>query len=242
MNVSFILELQNVYLKDPVRWAPILENISFQMAPQEIVTVIGPNGAGKTSLLKIVLGLTQPTQGMVRMSPQAHVGYVPQKIWPNPFLPLTVERLLQLSQKERISEKDMNTNLDFLHIRHLRSRNIHHLSGGERQRVLLARAMLRKPNLLILDEPTQGIDVMGQNEFYTLLDHIRKQMQCAILLVSHDLHWVMAASNHVICLNGHICCSGHPENLQQDPNYLALFGQSSGIAPYTHHHNHRHDH
>lgn len=240
--MSLILELQNVSLQGKIRSAPILENISFQVAKQEVVTVIGPNGAGKTSLLKIVLGLIQPTRGTVWVSDQVVIGYVPQKIWPNSFLPLTVERLLQLSQKEHISEQDMDTHLDFLRIRHLKKSNIHHLSGGERQRVLLARAMLRKPSLLILDEPTQGIDVMGQNEFYNLLDHIRKQMKCAILLVSHDLHWVMAASNHVICLNGHICCSGHPENLLQDPNYLALFGQSSGIAPYTHHHNHRHDH
>lgn len=224
----------------------ILSDINFNLSPAEIITIIGPNGAGKTSLLKLILGLLVPTLGRITRRPDVCIGYMPQKIEINPLLPLTVEGLLKLSQPQKISLHLMETILKQVGIPLLKEQSLSTLSGGEWQRVLLARALLRQPNLLILDEPAQGVDVVGQADFYQLLADLRDRLKCAILLVSHDLHLVMAATDHVICLNGHICCSGHPKMVMNDPHFQSLFSTTSrsgklSILPYIHHHDHRHD-
>lgn len=242
-----LLTLDKVSFKDSQNFKIILEDISFSVKKNEIVTIIGPNGAGKTSLLKLILGLSLPTSGKIWRKPDMIIGYMPQKIEMNPFLPLTVDRLLQLSQKKHIAESEIDKILEMIQITSLKNQSLQTLSGGEWQKVLLARALLRQPNLLVLDEPAQGVDVIGQAEFYQLLVTLRNQMNCAIVLVSHDLHLVMAATDHVICLNRHICCSGHPDTVIKDPQYHVLFGKKKktptdlGLASYTHHHNHRHD-
>lgn len=246
-KVKPLLSLENVTLKANGISKTILENISFAVKPNEIVTIIGPNGAGKTSLLKLILGLVQPTQGKIWREPRTIIGYMPQKIEINSFLPLTVNRMLQLSQKKHIAESEINKILEMIQITSLKNQSLQTLSGGEWQKVLLARALLRQPNLLVLDEPAQGVDVIGQAEFYQLLVTLRNQLNCAIVLVSHDLHLVMAATDHVICLNRHICCFGHPDTVVKDPQYRVLFGEKKkaptdlGLTSYTHHHNHRHD-
>ncbi len=242
-----LLSLDKVSFKDSQNFKTILEDISFSVNKNEIVTIIGPNGAGKTSLLKLILGLSLSTTGKIWRKPDMIIGYMPQKIEMNPFLPLTVNRLLQLSQKKHIAESEIDKILEMIQISSLKNQSLQTLSGGEWQKVLLARALLRRPNLLVLDEPAQGVDVIGQAEFYQLLVTLRNQMNCAIVLVSHDLHLVMAATDHVICLNRHICCSGHPDTVMKDPQYHVLFGEKKkapttlGLASYTHHHNHRHD-
>ncbi|MCX7338023.1 MAG: ATP-binding cassette domain-containing protein [Alphaproteobacteria bacterium] len=226
----------------------ILDNVSFTLKQGEILTIIGPNGAGKTTLLKVILGLIQPTTGTLWIQKGTKLGYMPQKIEANPFLPIDVERLLHLSCKDSIQSAQIDDSLKRVHALSLKKQSIQTLSGGEWQRVLLARTILRKPQLLILDEPTQGVDVLGQEEFYHLLAQLRQELGCGIILVSHDLHFVMAAADNVICLNGHVCCSGHPEVVAIDPHYLKLFKSkrtvrpaTPGLAPYAHHHDHRHD-
>ncbi len=243
-NSSPLLSVQGVTYRlfDKV----ILDNVTFALWPGEIITIIGPNGAGKTTLLKLILGLIKPTAGYIVYQRTLQVGYMPQKIDTNPLLPLTVERFLNLSQPDQVSPDFFNQTLHRVGIISLKKQSLKTLSGGEWQRVLLARALLRKPTLLILDEPAQGVDVVGQAEFYQLLSDLRDQLKCAILLVSHDLHLVMASTNHVICLNHHICCSGHPTSVMKDPKYHDLFATpitpgKVNILPYVHHHDHRHD-
>jgi zinc transport system ATP-binding protein len=218
----------------------ILQNINLIIKPGEIVTLIGPNGAGKTSLVRSVLGLIKPTSGDIFRDSELIIGYMPQKLHIEPSLPLTVTRFLALTGSKA---SEIEQALATVSISHLSKSPIQRLSGGETQRVLLARALLRKPNLLILDEPAQGVDVLGQAELYQLIGEIRDQTQCGVLMVSHDLHLVMAATDTVICLNQHVCCHGHPESVSNDPAYLELFGRSapSSIAVYTHHHDHSHD-
>jgi zinc transport system ATP-binding protein len=247
MPTEPLLSLENVTFKDSQGFKTILEDISFSVHESDILTIIGPNGAGKTTLLKLILGLNQPSEGKIWRKPDTLIGYMPQKIEINSFLPLTVSRLLQLSQKKHIAESEIIKVLEMIQITALKNQSLQTLSGGEWQKVLLARALLRQPKLLVLDEPAQGVDVIGQAEFYQLLITLRNQLNCAIVLVSHDLHLVMAATDHVICLNRHICCSGHPDTVIKDPQYRVLFGEKKkaptdlGLASYTHHHNHRHD-
>ncbi len=219
----------------------ILDTVNVVLHQNEIVTLIGPNGAGKSTLLKIALGLIAPDSGTVWRQPQARLGYVPQKLSLIPSLPLTVARFVTLSVKA--SREQILAALEQTGVAYLIDASVHTLSGGEWQRVLLARALLPQPSLLLLDEPAQGLDVSGQNAFYDLLGYIRDTQHCGILLVSHDLHLVMASSDQVVCLQHHICCSGKPETLQHDPAYLALFGAHNvqHLAAYHHHHDHVHD-
>ncbi len=219
----------------------VLAHVDLDIQPAEIVTVIGPNGAGKTTLARALLGILTPETGRIVAREGLRIGYVPQRMAVEPTLPLTVRRLLTLTRRH--GEDEMLRCLDDVGAVHLIERQAGELSGGEYQRVLLARALLGSPDLMILDEPTQGIDFAGQSALYDLLARIRKERGCAILLISHDLHVVMAASDRVICINGHVCCQGTPETVTNDPAYVALFGPGHGeaLAVFKHHHDHVHN-
>jgi zinc transport system ATP-binding protein len=215
----------------------VLDHVSLEVRPGEIVTVVGPNGAGKTTLLRILLGLQRPSAGRVWRAPSLRIGYLPQRLAIDETLPLTVRRLLALARPSGADA--IEAALAEVGARPLAAQPVQALSGGELQRVLLARALLREPDLLVLDEPVQGVDVTGQSELYALIRRIRDRRGCGVLLVSHDLHLVMAASDEVVCLNHHVCCSGHPEAVTRHPAYRALFGDA--IAVYAHHHDHVHE-
>ena len=218
----------------------ILQSISLQLHADQIVTLIGPNGAGKSTLIKILLGLLQPSAGKVIHHQPLRIGYMPQKLELNALMPISVERFLRLG---RGAHQPIDAVLDEVGIRHLLKHPLQNVSGGELQRVLLARALLREPNLLVLDEPVQGVDISGQTELYELIGSLRERYHCGVLMVSHDLHLVMAETDQVICLNQHICCQGHPEQVSNDPAYISLFGSrhAESIALYHHHHDHRHN-
>ncbi|MFT6309849.1 MAG: zinc transport system ATP-binding protein [Porticoccus sp.] len=219
----------------------ILQDISMQVSRGEIVTIIGPNGAGKSSLLKILLGLEKHDSGTLQTNAKLRVGYMPQQLQLSPHLPLTVERFLALA---KASKDEIKIAAQTVSITGLLGQAMQNLSGGEQQRVLLARAILRKPNLLVLDEPVQGVDIAGQAALYRLIGQLRDQLNCGVLMVSHDLHLVMAETDTVVCLNQHICCEGHPDIVSAHPAYLELFGKplDSALALYTHHHDHTHEH
>lgn len=218
----------------------ILQHADLDLPAGKIVTLIGPNGAGKTTLVRSVIGLIKPDQGTVERRAGLRIGYMPQKMHMDPSLPLNVARFLALGGKPQLALEEV---LDLTGIAHLTRTPMQQLSGGETQRVLLARALLRDPHLLVLDEPVQGVDITGQEALYSLIHDIRRKRQCGVLLVSHDLHLVMANTDTVICLNQHICCQGHPEQVSSDPAYLALFGGrvKPQVALYTHRHDHQHD-
>ncbi len=220
---------------------PVLSAVDIAVRSGEIVTLVGPNGAGKTTLVRILLGLIRPDSGTVRRRPDLTVGYLPQVMEIDPVLPLTVERLLRLTG--RPSTGEMLKTLEETGANHLIDKSVRGLSGGELQRVLLARALLRQPDLLVLDEPIGGVDVTGRAELYDLITRIRSRRGCGVLMVSHDLHIVMASTDRVVCLNRHVCCSGHPEDVSQHPEYMAMFGPQAApsLAVYTHRHDHRHD-
>jgi zinc transport system ATP-binding protein len=219
----------------------ILSDINLEVFAGEIVTVIGPNGAGKSSLLKIMLSTLKPSEGHMHQQSNLSIGYLPQHFQLEPTLPISVVRFLRLTQ-QRFSHKDARRVLSEVGASRLADKAMQQLSGGELQRVLLARTLLINPQLLILDEPMQGVDVRGQAQLYQLLSQIKHQRGCAIVLVSHDLHLVMAATDRVICLNQHICCQGSPHSVQQDPHYQALFAPDTlnQLAIYSHHHDHVH--
>ena len=218
----------------------ILQNVNMVLHESEIATLIGPNGAGKTTLVRLLLGLEAPTSGGITRQPGLRIGYVPQKVAIPNALPLRVRDFLALSgitDKQRIVAVLREMDVDSLS-----EQAVQQISGGEFQRVMLARALLNEPQLLILDEPAQGLDVIGQQALYEKISAIRKHHHCAVLMVSHDLHLVMAATDQVICLNTHVCCTGHPDDISAHPEYLKLFGDAlDGLAVYAHHHDHEHD-
>ena len=222
----------------------LLSAIDLNVQKGQIVTIIGPNGAGKTTLLKLLLGILKPSSGEIIRKPGLRIGYVPQKFSIDKTIPLNVRRFLALQAPNSVHSNIAA--LEKVGADHLLDRQIAELSGGEFQRVVLARAISNRPELLILDEPVQGVDYSGEAELYQLIENIRNQLQCAVVLVSHDLHIVMAASDEVICLNQHICCSGVPQSVGADPEYRRLFGPNAadaadGIALYHHVHDHHHD-
>ncbi len=217
----------------------VLEHINLKVGEREIVTLIGPNGAGKSSVVNVVSGLLAPTSGTLWRAPGLRIGYVPQRLHFEASLPMTVARFLELTTSTGAERDACQAQL---HIGNLAQQQLHSLSGGELQRVLLARAMLRKPQLLLLDEPAQGVDVSGQVELYRTIALLRDQLKCGVLMVSHDLHLVMAQTDTVYCLNRHICCQGAPASVSQHPDYRQLFGKDAAdIAIYTHNHDHAHN-
>ncbi len=218
----------------------VLENIALSVEPGQIVTLIGPNGAGKTTLVRAVLGLLKPHSGTVWRKPKLRVGYMPQKLHVDPTLPLSVLRFLRLVPG--VDRTRAQAALKEVGAEHVIDNPVQSISGGEMQRVLLARALLREPELLVLDEPVQGVDVAGQAELYSLITRLRDRHGCGVLMVSHDLHLVMSTTDQVVCLNRHVCCSGHPEQVSGDPAFVELFGKNAqSLAIYHHHHDHAHD-
>jgi zinc transport system ATP-binding protein len=219
----------------------ILSGIDLDVRPGEIVTLIGPNGAGKTTLVKLILGIEIPDRGWIVMPASTHIGYVPQRFEVGRTMPMTVERFLTLGQA--MSSDAISAVLKDVGAERTARQQLSQLSGGETQRVLIARALLRKPNLLVLDEPARGVDYVGEADLYDLISRIRDERGLGVLLISHDLHIVMAKSDRVICLNGHVCCSGKPETVAQHAEYARLFGPQAAraLGVYLHHHDHEHD-
>ncbi len=217
-------------------------DVDFEISRGEIVTVVGPNGSGKTTLLRALIGALRPSGGTIKRQAGLKIGYVPQKLAIDPTLPMTVARFLGLPHRHP-SEK-IKAALEQVGAAGLAARPLADLSGGQFQRALLARALLENPDLLVLDEPTTGLDQPGSAALYRLIEDIRKEYGCAVLMVSHELHVVMSASDRVICLNGHVCCHGAPDIVASAPEYRALFGSGTGgaLALYRHDHDHDHDH
>lgn len=222
-----LVELKNIGLK--IDKKQIIDGVSLQLKRGKITTLIGPNGGGKTSLARILLGIIKPTSGKVLSMQKIKIGYMPQK--------LDLEKNIPISARDFVELENAATDLKLakrLNIEKILDKQIHDLSGGQLQKILLLRALSGKPDLLVLDEPTQYMDIAGIIEFYQILEEVRKESQCTILLISHDLHLVMQKTDFVFCINHHICCHGAPEDVNQHPEYLSLFGV------YQHQHNHRH--
>lgn len=239
MEAERILRASNISYSSSQKL--ILDQVSFDLYRGQITTIIGPNGAGKSTLTSIVNGLIDNFSGDLERLPGLRIGYLPQKVYVNTLMPLSVERILQLTRA--VENAEVDAALAQADVSHLKHRQVQSLSEGELKRVLLARTTLGKPDLIVLDEPTAGVDVTGEIKMYELISEFRHQLNCAVLLVSHDLHLVMSKTDQVLCLNQHLCCSGLPESVSQHPEYLALFGQQAAdsIAVYTHHHDHVHD-
>ncbi|MCP4329822.1 MAG: zinc ABC transporter ATP-binding protein ZnuC [Alphaproteobacteria bacterium] len=219
----------------------VITQVSVAVRAGEIVTVIGPNGAGKTVLVRTLLGLLRPVTGRIDRRSGLRIGYAPQRLHIDPVLPLSVSRFLALAGptgRARIEAALAETGAAGVVDAPIQS-----ISGGEFQRVLLARALMRDPDLLVLDEPVQGVDIGGQTNLYRLIAELRDRRGCGVLLVSHDLHLVMASTDRVVCLNRHVCCTGHPDAVAQDPAYIELFGPEAArqVAIYVHDHDHDHD-
>ncbi|WP_170329758.1 metal ABC transporter ATP-binding protein [Ruegeria arenilitoris] len=219
----------------------VLRHVDMAIEPGEIVTIVGPNGSGKTSLLRAIIGATKPSVGNVSLKPGLKLGYVPQKLHIDPTLPISVERFMRLTNP--VSRKQCMEALESAGVPDLLKRQMSQLSGGQFQRVLLARALINRPDVLLLDEATQGLDQPGSAAFYRQIEDVRRDTGCAILMISHELHVVMSASDRVICLNGHVCCEGSPAVVASAPEYRALFGTGTGgaLALYRHDHDHDHD-
>ena len=218
-----------------------LQGVSLSIEPGEIVTIVGPNGSGKTSLLRALIGAVRPESGRITQKPGLRIGYVPQKLHVDPTLPITVDRFLRLPGG--VPRSACASALEKAGVPGLSNRQMSALSGGQFQRVLLARALINSPDLLLLDEATQGLDQPGSAAFYRRIEEVRRETGCAVLMISHELHVVMSASDRVICLNGHVCCEGTPEIVSSAPEYRALFGSGTGgaLALYRHEHDHAHD-
>lgn len=238
-NATPLIKADAIGFQRDKRW--ILRGIDFSISAGEIVTLIGPNGGGKTTFARICLGILQPNEGHLQRAKDLTIGYVPQRLKLDRTLPVTVRRFLTIRQQ--VSKTDLLDILRQVGASHLLDTQMSALSGGEMQRVLLARALVNKPNLLVLDEPAQGVDFAGEAALYDLISKIRESFGCAVLLISHDLHIVMGSSDRVLCLNGHVCCAGVPEQISLHPEYERLFGpgQAQTYGIYAHSHDHNHD-
>lgn len=239
LNQNILVKLDNVGISINDKW--LVKGVSLQVEKNKIVTLIGPNGSGKSTTAKIALGIYKKIQGKVEKFTNK-VGYVPQKISIDWTLPLRVKDFMTLT--ESLDNETITEALSLTGVIHLKEKNLSDLSGGEFQRVLLARAISKKPDLLVLDEPVQGVDFTGEIALYELIKDISEKLNCGILLISHDLHTVMSATDHVVCLNGHVCCSGSPKDVARNNEYKALFGEqaSQTLSLYEHKHDHTHDH
>ncbi len=235
---SFLAGMHSVGVRRNGRW--LIRNIDIAIHRGEIISLIGPNGSGKTTVTKVLADSIQPDVGTVERSKGLRIGYVPQKIQIDVTLPITVQRLMNFP--EPADKTEVREVLTRMHIDHLYRSPVQKLSGGEFQRTLIARALLRKPDLLILDEPSQGLDIHGEARLYEQIADIRDQLNCGVLLVCHDLHVVMGQTDTVVCMNVHICCTGTPEHIQNNEAYLNLFhpATAGSHAIYSHSHDHRH--
>lgn len=232
-----LVDLQRAGIQRNGRW--LVRGVDLSISRGEILTLIGPNGAGKSTTAKLVTGVLRPNEGTVARAGDLRIGYVPQKLSIDWTMPLSVRRLMRLTNG--LTDADLTAALSATGISHLINAEVRHLSGGEFQRALLARAIARKPDLLVLDEPVQGVDFAGETALYDLIRQIRDATGCGILLISHDLHMVMAATDTVICLNGHVCCRGTPDSVSRSEDYQRLFGVNArGLALYSHQHDHTH--
>ena len=238
MNSEDILvKLNNVGFRQNKKW--LVEGVSLEVKKGKIITLIGPNGSGKSTTAKIALGIYKDIEGSVEKHTNK-VGYVPQKITIDWTLPLRVKDFMILT--EVLKEEEIDDALSLTGVMHLKNKNLGNLSGGEFQRVLLAIAISKKPELLVLDEPVQGVDYTGEIALYELIKKISDTLNCGILLISHDLHTVMTATDHVVCLNGHVCCSGTPKDVVKNNEYKSLFGDRASqiLSIYEHKHDHVH--
>lgn len=219
----------------------VLQNVSLEIQEGDFITIIGPNGAGKSTLLKVMMGLLGRYSGRIKRKTNLRLGYVPQSLRVESTLPMTVRYFLQL--RKECSAKVLDNIMEQTGCQGLEQRQLSELSGGELQRVLLTRSLLGQPELLVLDEPAQHLDVGGQLAFYRMVERIYREQGLSVIMVSHDLHWVMASTSQVVCLFHHICCSGKPQAVAQDPSFLALFGNDMAglMSFYPHSHDHSHD-
>ena len=233
-----LVSLKNAGVCVSGKW--LVRGVSLDVSRGEIVTLIGPNGAGKSTAAKMALGVINPSEGSAQRRRDIRVSYVPQKLAVDWTMPLTVKRFMALSHAA--NENEVQRALSSTGIEHLKNAQVRNLSGGEFQRVLLARAVVNKPELLVLDEPVQGVDFNGEIALYRLIEEIRGELNCGIILISHDLHVVMSSTNKVVCLNGHVCCSGSPEAVASAPEFRTLFGDRAAneLAFYKHNHDHEH--
>ena len=236
---KLLVKLENAGVFRSSKW--LVRGISLEINQGEIVTLIGPNGSGKTTTAKMILNILDTDEGLVT-GKTSKMAYVPQKINIDWTMPLRVIDFMKITNS--LNNTQITESLSMTGVDELLYNQIHSLSGGEFQRVLIARAIAKKPDLLVLDEPVQGVDFNGEIALYNLIKEISVNLNCGILLISHDMHFVMSTTDHVICLNGHICCSGSPSNVVKNPEYIKLFGQynSETLSYYQHHHDHSHNH
>ncbi|WP_414833154.1 ATP-binding cassette domain-containing protein [Afifella sp. YEN Y35] len=238
-DADLLVEIEGLGVRRGRKW--LVRGVDLSIRRGEIVTLIGPNGSGKSTTAKSLLGVIAPDEGEIRRAPKLTVGYVPQQLTIDRTMPLSVSRFMALTA--RFPADAITAALAETGVAHLAGAALQQLSGGEFQRVLIARALIRKPDLLVFDEPVQGVDFTGEIAIYDLIGQIRDRLDCGILLISHDLHIVMAQTDRVLCLNGHVCCSGPPEQVAASEAYQRLFGPraSETLAIYRHHHAHTHD-
>jgi len=233
-----LLACRNLGVRRDGRW--LIRGVDLEVGRGEIVSILGPNGGGKTTLIRTLLGIMRASEGRITKAPGARIGYVPQRLSVDRTMPLSVDRLMTLVRPA--SQSDIAAALERTGVGHLVRRPVQDLSGGEFQRVLIARALLAEPDVLVLDEPVQSVDFTGQVELYRLIASLRDRYRCGVLMVSHDLHVVMKATDRVLCLAGHVCCTGKPDDVSRSPEYTRLFGPMAAetLAIYSHEHDHVH--
>lgn len=238
-NEEILAKLDKISLS--INQQKILENINLEIKKGEIITLIGPNGGGKTSIARVLLEILTPSKGKVTKKSDLNIGYMPQRINFDKTIPIKARDFINLSCSENYFDEEFFYYLSKrLRIENILNHQIHDLSGGQLQKIIFLRTIIHKPELLVLDEPTQYMDISATEDFYKILDEVRKKTNCAILMISHDLITVMQKTDLVFCINNHICCHGSPEDVNQHPEYLSLFGNRTNLAIYQHHHDHKH--